>query len=154
MSGKKIILGVKSMNKLLLIIVFPIIAGILFFTNYRVQILPNNTDDSVPKSKEEINAYFNIVDKSGQPFKPEKAWWYYPPNGGQVKEYPARCLNEGCTRWGVVGATGKRIYVAARFSRKCPESLSYCVYSAYNASPIDLSSGSAPEVTLVLEEHL
>jgi hypothetical protein len=99
-----------------------------------------------------ILAVIHVVDEDGRPFRPDHAWWYYPPDEeGRAEEVLSRCLDRGCTRWGVTGAKG-RIYVGASVTRAIPNN-AYCWITGYDARPVELSASSVPEVTLRLDRR-
>jgi Ser-Thr-rich glycosyl-phosphatidyl-inositol-anchored membrane family len=116
--------------------------------NYFLIASPSNSP--VIQQNEKIQAYINVVDKNGQPFRAARVWWYYPPvNGARATEYHATCVNNTCTRWSVTGAIGPRVYTAAEYKIE-PAPGALCFAQAYDAKPIELSS-SVAEVTLTLE---
>ncbi len=97
---------------------------------------------------EKVQVYINVVDKDGNPFKPDKVEWYYPPVNGQATQYPAKCTNEACTRWSVTGATASKIYVVANYKKPSSPGAA-CFSQAYDAKPAELSSVST-EITLTM----
>lgn len=97
---------------------------------------------------EKVQVYVNVVDREGNPFKPDKVEWYYPPVNGQATQYPAICTNETCTRWSVTGATASKIYVVANYKKPSPPGAA-CFSQAYDAKPVELSSVST-EITLTM----
>lgn len=97
---------------------------------------------------EKVQVYVNIVDKDGNPFKPDRVEWYYPPVNGQATQYPAKCTNEACTRWSVTGATASKIYVVANYKKPSAPGAA-CFSQAYDAKPVELSSVST-EITLTM----
>lgn len=136
----------------IVLVAFVAIGGAYFYTgNKTLQEVPS--EEKTIATSEDAEVYINIVNKSGIPFQPNEVWWYYPPDdNARTDDHPAKCTNEGCSRWAVSGAVGKELYVAAKHDRESTDP--YCSYTAYDAKRVSLSSTSVPEVTLTLEEHL
>ncbi len=107
----------------------------------------NNTK-TIQKT-DNVQVYVNVIDKDGQPLKPDTVEWYYPAVNGRVTQYPASCMNAGCTRWSVMGATSTKIYVTANYKVPShPDAL--CFSSAYHTKLVELSSIPS-EITLIME---
>lgn len=103
------------------------------------------TEPSDPAS-----VYVRVVNHRGDPMRPDRVTWYYPPESGRFDgEHEARCISGGCTVWAVPVEAAGQAYVSA--SRSRPTDDPYCTYTGYDARPVQASADDPPTIVLRLD---
>lgn len=107
--------------------------------------------DGITGTREPAAAYVRVVDHRGNPLRPDRVMWYYPPESGRYDgEHPAECIGGGCTVWAVPVEVAGEAYVMAARTRPFPDD-PFCAHSGYDASPIAASVDDPPTVVLRLD---
>ncbi len=107
-------------------------------------------EDPFGVEPEDIDVRVSIVDELNRPFKPDRVWWYYGPDG---REFDAVCINVTCTEFAVTDVfNATDIYVAARYSRAHPDD-PLCASSAYKVARTDVTEERTVDLTLQLIER-
>lgn len=109
------------------------------------------SENDLTGPKSDYQVLIKVEDMNGKPFKPDRVFWYYPPNEqGDTEEFEAGSINSDSTQFKVDSAEIGRIYVAAEYRRDRPED-PYCFFIAFDAGPVEIEENTMKEITLQME---
>ena len=109
------------------------------------------SENNLTGPNSDYQVLIKVEDLNGKPFKPDRVFWYYPPNEqGDTEEFEAESINSDNTEFKVDSAEIGRIYVAAEYRRDRPDH-PYCYFHAFDAGPVEIEENSIKEITLQME---
>jgi hypothetical protein len=114
-------------------------------------ILIGCSENDLTGPKSDYQVLIKVEDLNGNPFKPDRVFWYYPPNGqGDTEEFEAESINSDSTEFKVDSAEVGLIYVAAYYRRDRSDH-PYCYFHAFDAGPVEIEKNLMKEIRLQME---